>query len=130
MPVIEVDDLTFRYPKTAARGERTVFALLTTPLRFRHYLTAKLLTMSALALVTCVVVVLIGLAVFTVPVIPFFILDSPWQLAFGVIPAYWPVRAFWSAFDGGSYWPYVVVGLLYNAALVGALLRVVTRRLR
>jgi fluoroquinolone transport system permease protein len=72
----------------------------------------------------------IGLAVFTVPMIPFFILDSPWQLAFGVLPAYWPVRAFWSAFDGGSYWPYVAVGLLYNAALVGALLRVVTRRLR
>jgi fluoroquinolone transport system permease protein len=72
----------------------------------------------------------IGLAVFTVPMIPFFILDSPWQLAFGVLPAYWPVRAFWSAFDGGSYGPYVVVGLLYNAALVGALLHVVTRRLR
>ena len=72
----------------------------------------------------------IGLAVFTVPMIPFFILDSPWQLAFGVLPAYWPVRAFWSAFDGGSYWPYVAVGLLYNAALVVALLRVVTRRLR
>jgi fluoroquinolone transport system permease protein len=72
----------------------------------------------------------IGLAVFTVPMIPFFILDSPWQLAFGVLPAYWPVRAFWSAFDGGSYWPYVAVGLLYNALLVVALLRVVTRRLR
>jgi fluoroquinolone transport system permease protein len=72
----------------------------------------------------------IGLAVFTVPMIPFFILDSPWQLAFGVLPAYWPVRAFWSAYDGGSYWPYVAVGLLYNVALVGTLLSVVTRRLR
>jgi fluoroquinolone transport system permease protein len=72
----------------------------------------------------------IGLAVFTVPMIPFFILDSHWQLAFGVLPPYWPVRAFWSAYDGGSYWPYVAVGLLYNAALVGALLQVVTRRLR
>jgi fluoroquinolone transport system permease protein len=41
------------------KGERTVFALLTTPLRFRHYLTSRLLTMSALALVTCVVVVLV-----------------------------------------------------------------------
>jgi fluoroquinolone transport system permease protein len=72
----------------------------------------------------------IGLAVFTVPMIPFFILGSPWELAFGVLPAYWPVRAFWSAFDGGSYWPYVVAGLLYNAALVVVLLRIVTRRLR
>jgi fluoroquinolone transport system permease protein len=72
----------------------------------------------------------IGLAVFTVPMIPFFVLDSPWQLAFGVLPPYWPVRAFWSAFDGGTYWPYVVGGLLYNAALVVVLLRVVTKRLR
>jgi fluoroquinolone transport system permease protein len=72
----------------------------------------------------------IGLAVFTIPMIPFFILDSPWQLAFGVVPPYWPVRAFWSAFDGGTYWPYVAGGLLYNAALAGALLRVATTRLR
>jgi fluoroquinolone transport system permease protein len=72
----------------------------------------------------------IGLAVFTVPMLPFFVLDSPWQLAFGVLPAYWPVRTFWSAFDGGTYWPYVAVGLLYNALLVAMLLRVVTRRLR
>ena len=71
----------------------------------------------------------VGLAVFTLPVIPFFFLDSPWQLAFGVLPPYWPVRAFWSAFDGGVYWPYVTVGLLYNGALVLALLRLVTRRL-
>ena len=71
----------------------------------------------------------IGLAVFTVPMIPFFVLDSPWQLAFGVLPPYWPVRAFWSAFDGGTYWPYVVGGLLYNAALVMVLLRVVAKRL-
>jgi fluoroquinolone transport system permease protein len=72
----------------------------------------------------------IGLAVFTVPMIPFFILDSPWQLAFGVLPPYWPVRAFWSAYDGGTYWPYVAVGLLYNAAVAVALLRVVIKRLR
>jgi fluoroquinolone transport system permease protein len=62
--------------------------------------------------------------------IPFFILDSAWQLAFGVLPPYWPVRAFWSAYDGGTYWCYVGVGLLYNALLVAVLLRVVTRRLR
>lgn len=71
----------------------------------------------------------IGLAVFTLPIIPFFILDSPWQLAFGVLPAYWPVRAFWAAFDGGTYWPYILGGLLYNGVLVALLLRVVTRRL-
>lgn len=72
----------------------------------------------------------IGLAVFTVPMIPFFFLDSPWQIAFGVLPPYWPVRAFWSAYDGGTYWPYIAAGLLYNAVLALALLRVVTGRLR
>ncbi|WP_219415737.1 ABC transporter permease [Pseudonocardia nigra] len=72
----------------------------------------------------------LGLAVFTLPLIPFFLLDSPWQLAFGILPPYWPARAFWSAMDGGTFWPYVLGGLVYNAALVLVLLRVVTRRLR
>jgi fluoroquinolone transport system permease protein len=72
----------------------------------------------------------VGLAVFTLPMIPFFILDSPWQLAFGILPPFWPVRTFWSAFDGGTYWPYLAGGLLYNAVLVVVLLRLVTRRLQ
>lgn len=64
MPYLLMADLEFMLFFIAGavffeKGERTVFALLTTPLRFRHYLTAKLLTMSALALVTCVVVALI-----------------------------------------------------------------------
>lgn len=71
----------------------------------------------------------IGLAVFTLPIIPFFLQHTPWQLAFGVLPAYWPVRAFWSAYDGSTYWPYVLAGLAYTLALVLLLLRTVTRRL-
>jgi fluoroquinolone transport system permease protein len=64
MPYLLMADLAFMMFFIAGavffeKGERTVFALLTTPLRFRHYLVAKLLTMSALALVTCVVVVLV-----------------------------------------------------------------------
>jgi fluoroquinolone transport system permease protein len=64
MPYLLMADLEFMMFFIAGalffeKGERTVFALLTTPLRFRHYLTAKLLTMSALALVTSVVVVLV-----------------------------------------------------------------------
>jgi fluoroquinolone transport system permease protein len=70
----------------------------------------------------------IGLAVFTLPMIPFFFLDSPWQLAFGALPPYWPVRAFWAAMDGGTYWPYVVGGLAYNAVLTALLLRRMSRR--
>lgn len=64
MPYLLMADLEFMLFFIAGavffeKGERTMFALLTTPLRFRHYLAAKLLTMSALAVVTCVVVVLV-----------------------------------------------------------------------
>ncbi len=37
------------------KGERTLFALLSTPVRFRHYLTGKLATLSLLSLVAAVV---------------------------------------------------------------------------
>jgi fluoroquinolone transport system permease protein len=64
MPYLLMADLEFMMFFIAGavffeKGERTMFALLTTPLRFRHYLTAKLLTMSLLAVVTCIVVVLV-----------------------------------------------------------------------
>jgi fluoroquinolone transport system permease protein len=41
------------------KGERTLFALLTTPIRFGEYLAAKLVTMTTLAASTCAVVVLV-----------------------------------------------------------------------
>lgn len=41
------------------KGERTLFALQVTPLRFRHYLGSKLLTMTGLAALTCLVVALV-----------------------------------------------------------------------
>jgi fluoroquinolone transport system permease protein len=64
MPYLLMADLEFMMFFIAGavffeKGERTLFALQITPLRFRHYLTSKLVTMSALALVTCVVVVLV-----------------------------------------------------------------------
>ncbi len=64
MPYLLLADLEFTLFFIAGavffeKGERTLFALITTPLRFGQYLTAKLVTMSALALVTCLVVVLV-----------------------------------------------------------------------
>ncbi|MQA86307.1 MAG: ABC transporter permease [Streptosporangiales bacterium] len=70
----------------------------------------------------------IGLVMAVPPLLPFFFLDSPWQLAFGIIPPYWPARAFWSAMDGGAFWPYILGGLAYNSALALVLLRVLGRR--
>jgi fluoroquinolone transport system permease protein len=64
MPYLLMSDLEFFLFFIAGvvffeKGERTLFALQVTPLRFRHYLGSKLVTMSALALVTCVVVTLV-----------------------------------------------------------------------
>jgi fluoroquinolone transport system permease protein len=42
------------------KGERTLFALLSTPVRFRHYLTSKLATLSMLSLIAAGVVSLSG----------------------------------------------------------------------
>ncbi|MQA86306.1 MAG: fluoroquinolone transporter permease [Streptosporangiales bacterium] len=64
MPYILFGDVQFFYFFIAGavffeKGERTLFALLTTPLRFRDYLTAKLVSMSTLAFVTLAVIVLV-----------------------------------------------------------------------
>ncbi len=56
------------------------------------------------------------------PLAAYFI-DSNWQLLFGILPTYWPAKAFWVAAEGGNYWSYVFVGLTYNLALVVLLLR-------
>ncbi|MFI6395476.1 fluoroquinolone transporter permease [Nonomuraea sp. NPDC050540] len=63
MPYLLMADLEFFMFFTAGalffeKGERTLFALLITPLRFGEYLAAKLLSMAALAFLTCAVVVL------------------------------------------------------------------------
>lgn len=44
------------------KGERTLFALLSTPVRFGHYLTGKLATLSALSVAAAVVLAVHGLA--------------------------------------------------------------------
>lgn len=64
----------------------------------------------------------IGGLLFVVPLIPYFI-DSSWQLLFGLVPSYWPAKAFWVASEGANFWPYLLVGFVYNLALTLALLR-------
>ncbi|MCK2238437.1 MULTISPECIES: ABC transporter permease [unclassified Crossiella] len=70
----------------------------------------------------------LGMLVSAIPLIPFFFLDSPWQLAFGLLPSYWPARALWAAMDGGVFWPYLLGGLVYNSLLAVVLLRWTARR--
>jgi fluoroquinolone transport system permease protein len=57
------------------------------------------------------------------PLAAYFI-RSDWQLAFGVLPTYWPARFFWG-FQAGepNYWLYFLGGLAYQLLLLGILLR-------
>ncbi len=64
----------------------------------------------------------LGMLIAGLPCLPWFI-DSAWNLAFGVLPPYWAAKAFWVASDNGVWWPYVVGGVVYNAAVAWLLLR-------
>jgi fluoroquinolone transport system permease protein len=45
------------------------------------------------------------------PVAAFFV-PRPLQYVAGIIPAYWPMRAFWSAADREDYLAYLVIGVM------------------
>lgn len=62
----------------------------------------------------------LGMLIAGLPCLPWFI-DSDWGLLFGVLPPFWPAKAFWVASAHGVWWPYVVVA--YNAALAWPLFR-------
>jgi fluoroquinolone transport system permease protein len=64
----------------------------------------------------------LGMLIAGLPALPWFI-DSAWNLAFGVLPPYWAAKAFWVASAHGTWWPYLVVGVLYNVAIAWLLFR-------
>jgi fluoroquinolone transport system permease protein len=64
----------------------------------------------------------LGMLMAGLPALPWFI-DSAWNLAFGVLPPYWAAKAFFVASDHGTWWPYVVVGAVYNLAVAWLLFR-------
>ena len=64
----------------------------------------------------------LGMLIAGLPCLPWFI-DSAWNLAFGVLPPYWAAKAFWVASDHGTWWPYLVVGVVYNLAVAWPLFR-------
>jgi fluoroquinolone transport system permease protein len=120
MPYLLMADLEFMLFFIAGavffeKGERTVYALLTTPLRFGHYLAAKLLTMSALALVTCVVVALVdhGPGIDPLPFVAGVVLMALLMLLAGFVTA--------PLFPSISEWilPSTLVLAVANAPLVG-----------
>ncbi len=64
----------------------------------------------------------LGMLIAGLPCLPWFI-DSPWNLAFGVLPPYWAAKAFWVASAHGMWWPYLVGGVAYNLAITWPLFR-------
>jgi fluoroquinolone transport system permease protein len=68
------------------------------------------------------VVRVLGMFIAGLPCVPWFI-DSGWNLAFGVLPPYWAAKAFWVASDHGTWWPYLLVGVIYNLAVAWPLFR-------
>lgn len=61
--------------------------------------------------------------VMVLPVLSYFVSDA-WELLFGILPTYWPIKVYWLVEAGaGNIWPYALVGFAYQVALVGALTR-------
>jgi fluoroquinolone transport system permease protein len=65
---------------------------------------------------------LLGILIAGLPCLPWFV-DSAWNLAFGVLPPYWAAKAYWVADAGGTWWPYLLVGVVYNLAIAWLLLQ-------
>ena len=62
----------------------------------------------------------LGMLIAGLPCLPWFI-HSNWNLAFGVLPPYWAAKAFWGANGNGTWWPYLLAGIVYNVAIAWAL---------
>ncbi|MEX2583872.1 MAG: hypothetical protein WD766_11390 [Gemmatimonadota bacterium] len=67
-------------------------------------------------------------AVNLLPVAAFFV-PLPYQLAAGVLPTYWPMRALWSAAAGEPYAHWLIIGAFVNVGAVVVAMRLFERRL-
>ncbi|TCP49956.1 fluoroquinolone transport system permease protein [Tamaricihabitans halophyticus] len=56
------------------------------------------------------------------PLVAYFV-PAHYDLFFGVIPTYWPAKAYWLVAEGGPWWWYVIAGLAYNGVLAIPLYR-------
>ena len=64
-----------------------------------------------------------GAGIIYPPLIAYFI-PSGIQILFGLVPTYWPVKLFWMLHAGESgYWIYIVLGLIYQFALIALLMK-------
>jgi fluoroquinolone transport system permease protein len=60
-----------------------------------------------------------------VPCIVSYFVTGPWQLAFGLVPHYWPLKTFWLFDDGatGAALVHALIGLAWQSVLLAVLMR-------
>jgi len=60
-----------------------------------------------------------------VPCVVSYFVTGPWQSAFGIVPHYWPLKAFWLFEEGlvGPALAHAVIGMAWQAALLMLLVR-------
>jgi fluoroquinolone transport system permease protein len=71
-----------------------------------------------------------GFGILMIGSIAAYFVAPPWQLAFGMLPTYWPIKAFWIVSEGEASLPYVLAGAGYYALLLVVLLRRFQQQLR
>lgn len=60
-------------------------------------------------------------AVLMIPVFAYFV-NPQWELAFGLIPTYWPMKVYWMLEAGQTgVWLYVIIAVLYQLAVTAFL---------
>lgn len=73
-----------------------------------------------------------AIGVVVIPAFAAYFVTGPWQIAFGVLPHYWPLKVFW-LFDAGATGPalaHAAVGLAWQAVLLVWLARRFARVVR
>ena len=64
------------------------------------------------------------------PVIAYFV-ASDWQLAFRVVPTYWPAKAYWQWEAGAAdFWGFLLAGVIFQVAVLVLLARRFNRVMR
>ncbi|MCK6538739.1 MAG: hypothetical protein L6Q26_01670 [Anaerolineales bacterium] len=52
--------------------------------------------------------------IFIAPVVAYFA-PAGWELAFGIVPTYWPMKVYWLLYEGAAnVWLYVVIAFVYQ----------------
>lgn len=59
-----------------------------------------------------------------------FWIASDWKLLLGILPTYWPVKAFWLILEGETAWLYLGIGLIYALVWILALYKRFDLKLR